>query len=281
MIISYWVSTSPRFLRRLLAQISRTLQGKAIPVIIVCNGGDIQPFRLPPRSTPDNSLLVMRENSGFNLGAWEFGWRSVEARNYLFLQDDCFIKDRAWHLAFVSKFEAEPELGLLGERINPNWTKTWEELKRSGLNEVVHRYDYEKQFPLVPNVDNYLDFMRSLNIPCGDRGTHLQSLVLFTSRHILLEVGGFPLPDNASKGRAVAAEIAISKRIEAKRYKIDTVGPRPFTYVGHREWIDADAEGNNLLSAIATRFRRAAFLGRKPEKQSNYRALSEAKKLPN
>ncbi len=34
----------------------------------------------------------MRENTGFNIGAWDYGWRHLPPYDYyLFLQDDCFI----------------------------------------------------------------------------------------------------------------------------------------------------------------------------------------------
>jgi hypothetical protein len=39
----------------------------------------------------------MRENTGFNIGAWDYGWRHLPPYDYyLFLQDDCFIVRPLW-----------------------------------------------------------------------------------------------------------------------------------------------------------------------------------------
>jgi hypothetical protein len=62
----------------------------------------------------------------------------------------------------------------------------------------------------------------------------LQSLVLFTSTHILREIEGFPT--GTTYREAVACEIRISRLIESKGYRISKVKDQPYELIGHRQW---------------------------------------------
>lgn len=278
-VISYWVESSPKYLYKLMDQIVK-IQGKfSFSIVLVCNGGSDIFFTLPRRYKRYTIKIVNRPNIGFNIAAWEDGWRSINAKNYLFLQDDCFILDDNWYSAFIDRFYSDPTLGLLGERINPNWNRPWSELKESYFNKVVHYYDFAMGFDLFPNVDNYLEYLNASQIPCGEKADHLQSLVLFTTRSILLEIGGFPLPDNKTKGRAVAAEIAISKKIQSKGYKIDIVGEHPFTYIGHREWIDSKFDQAEFIKSVQNILGKIVGFKKQQERKSNYILLSDVNRI--
>ncbi|OUL36823.1 hypothetical protein BV372_05500 [Nostoc sp. T09] len=278
-VISYWVGSSPKFLYKLIDQIVNIKDELSFPIVLVCNGGTDIFFSLPRKFKKYNIEIVNRPNSGFNIAAWEEGWRSIEAKNYLFIQDDCFILDDNWYSGFIDRFHSDPTLGLLGERTNPNWDKAWSELKQSYFNQVVHYYDVASGFDLFPNVDNYLDYLKTHNIPCGEKADHLQSLVLFTTRDVLLEIDGFPLPDNDTKGRAVAAEIAISKKIQSRGYRIDIVGKHPFTYIGHREWTDSKFYQASIIKLLQNKIRKVILFKKQQEREIKYILLSEAEAM--
>jgi len=65
-------------------------------VTVVCNGGDRQPLRLPTQLTTRVTLLN-RPNGGYNIGAWEHGWRyDTGSSHFLFVQDECRILRAGW-----------------------------------------------------------------------------------------------------------------------------------------------------------------------------------------
>lgn len=229
-IISYWTGHKPRVLFRLLDEIQCHDALLPYSITIVCNGGDITPLQLPKKYSNRRITVLNRENSGFNIGAWEFGWRnSSDGDHILFLQDECQILQSGWLLAFLKKFQSSPDIGLVGENIN--WRRTWSEQR---LNPVAAGCLNKDDGPKFNSVDFLHDHIVNLGIPPGESADHLQSLMLFSSRKILREIGGFPTSDNYAQ--AVGMEIAISKKVQAHGYAIAMVGHRPFSYIGHPQW---------------------------------------------
>ena len=93
-VVSYWAEREPRHLFRLIKQLFRYEAGAPFSLALVCNGGDERPIELPGRFAGLGIKALNRENRGFNIGAWDHGWRSGEGHeNFLFLQDDC----SGWH----------------------------------------------------------------------------------------------------------------------------------------------------------------------------------------
>ena len=107
-IISYWVKRSSRSLFNLLRQIEENNPGSSFSVVVVCNGGDVKPLTLPNKFNPLNIKVQGRPNNGYNLGAWEYGWRQNPDSDYfLFLQDDCLVLREGWLLGYIEKFQQQ------------------------------------------------------------------------------------------------------------------------------------------------------------------------------
>lgn len=231
-IISYWIKRSVKPLLKLLQQLEYYEAGCSFSVLIVCNGGDVKPLKLTNEFGKKYSLNILnRKNQGYNIGAWEYGWRNhPEYQYFLFLQDDCYIIRDYWLKEFITKMETSPNIGMVGESIY--WQKSWEKIKSSSSNSYLKGHLLEGK--PAPRVLVYLDFLARNNIPSGDTAEHLQSLILFTSKSILNQIDGFVIGNNY--GEAIASEIAISKKVQGIGYNIAQINSQPFYYIGHREW---------------------------------------------
>jgi hypothetical protein len=229
-VISHWSRHPTHNLTRLIKQLYKYDAGAPFKITVVCNGGDILPLKLLSNLSKYGIRILDRENSGYNIGAWDHGWRhSDESGYFLFLQDECNILKDGWLRAFIEKMESNPTIGLLGESIN--WRRPWKEQR---LNPIAAACLNNDNAPPFNAIDFLHNFLTEINIPPTDSADHLQSLVLFTSRRILEQVGGFPSRNTYAE--AVGTEIAISKLIQSHGYIFDTVGAKPFSYVGHRQW---------------------------------------------
>lgn len=227
-VISYWNGRSTRNLLRLLGQMARVQAGAPFDVLVVCNGGDRRPLN------PGGSVgrVLNRENTGYNIGAWEAGWRHAAGYEfYMFLQDECFLKRSGWVSEFQYRMEGDRGIGLLGESMM--WDQmTWEYI-RAATDRDLGRQVWARDDATHP-LEQYQAFLDARGIPRGEIGAHLQSLVLFTSRRVLEEIGG--LPCGRTYREAVACEIGISRLIAAKGYRIAKVRGEAFSLIGHRQW---------------------------------------------
>jgi hypothetical protein len=235
-IISYWVGRPAKDLNRLLAQMQKIDAGAPFDILIVCNGGLERPLSLPPRYYGLRLRILNRENTGYNLGAWDHGWRNADGyAYYLFLQDDCFLKRPNWVFDFGFRMSRDMGIGLLGEAIM--WDRmTWRYI-REATDRDLGRLAWPEDEPIHP-LDTYQALLDRRGIPRGEVGTHLPSLILFTSRQILNEIGGFPIIGSSYR-EAVASEIGISRLIESRGYRITKLKDRSFELIGHRQWTKA------------------------------------------
>ena len=64
---------------------------------------------------------------------------------------------------------------------------------------------------------------------------HLPSIILFSSREVLEEIGGFPY-FGPSYREAVCSEIAISRCVAWRGYRFSKVMDSPFAMIGHPQW---------------------------------------------
>ena len=233
-VISYYDARPIEPLLSLLARLRELDAGGPFDVRVVVNrhGGE-----RPLGALPGNPEVLYRENAGYNISAWDAGWRPLPRREtYLFLQDDCRLLRPGWGAAFRAK-AAEPGVGLVGERFNDKWAATWEDVARKFRG---HRMPgHEIDGVAVDRLDCYLHFFKTKGILPGPRADHLQTLVLCARRDVLEAVGGFPAGRNY--GEAIAAEIAISKIVESRGWKTAQVGAAPFTYFDHPQWAGRDA----------------------------------------
>ena len=232
-VISYWSQRSIKPLQKLIDQIYKINSGAIFDTLIVCNGDKNKVTNFLSQSNLSNKIKVIeRENYGFNIGAWDAGWRYLpDYQNFLFLQDDCFICRENWLQAFINKFQNNPQLGLLGESLK--WKMSWNGLVNSHYNNY-HR-SHTLNGKKMRKIDLYRAYLAKKSIQEGEYGDHLQSLILFTSKPILELVDGFPL--GKSYGEAIASEIAISKKVQAAGYQIEMVDSNNrFYYISHPQW---------------------------------------------
>ncbi len=237
--------------------------GCPFDLVISCNGGELKPLTLPSNFSPLRPRIFNRENTGWNLGAWEHGWRTAGAYDYfLFLQDDCYLKRQNWVYDFQFRAENDAGIGLLGEAIM--WDKmTWPFIRKStdrDLGQLAWPED-EAIHPL----DNYQQLLRNRGVPLGEIGTHLPSLILYSPRRVLEEVGGFPLMGSTYR-QAVACEIGISRAIEAKGYRISKVRDNSFHLIGHPQWTPAARRREKLRNNAIALLKKFGI--RRPRKRS-------------
>jgi hypothetical protein len=230
-VISHYNARPIEDLLGLLETIHSLPAGWPFHVRIVVNQELPTSLRLPRK--PWKVEVLYRQNAGYNIGAWDFGWRiSPKYQSYLFLQEECRVVREGWLKAFVEK-ASDSTVGLIGECFSVDWNHPWEMLaeatKAQGFEE--HMVDGKP----VERVPCYLNFLQRHGIPPSSKADHLQSLVMFVRREIIEAMRGFPVGTNF--GEAVAAEIGISKKIQALGLKTCQVAEEPFTYLHHPQWL--------------------------------------------
>lgn len=204
-------------------------------VCINAGGGPALPDAIAQRV---HDVLV-RPNDGMNIGAWDAAWRHWKGRPaYLFLQDECRSVADGWLQAFLDAL-ADPAVGLVGESLNATWDAPWDAL-RDGPG--MHRLPEHVLDGVAANrVDVYLDALRRFGIDAGDRARHLRALIWAIRGPVLQAIDGFPQGRNY--GECIAAEIGVSRAIEAAGLQLRQVGPSPFHVFRHREWNQDRAGG--------------------------------------
>lgn len=251
MVVCFWTGRSPGPLWRLLRSIAKFEAGAAYDVLVVCNGGDAEPLNLPPALVASGVRVLNRENTGWNLGAWEAGWRASPGYTYyLFLQAECFVKRKGWIHRFEHRTEADAGIGMLGEVL------MWQQMSWDYVREAT-ALDLGERGPVpagvLESIATYQDLLRSKAIDPGPLGSHLVSIILFIRRDLLERIGGFPL-FGESYLEAVAGEIGLSKRVEAQGLRISQVSDAAFSFIGHSQW----ASGNSAWQRMRERARRLA-----------------------
>jgi len=230
-VISHYATRPVEPLVQLLASMNRFPAGAPYAVRVVVNRDGTESIDLPSRHRVVE--VMYRANAGYNIGAWEAGWRAAPAYDgYLFVQDECRAVRADWVGAFV-RAAAESGVGLVGECLSPDWDAPWEVLAERFRGHALREHTINGR--AAERVDCYLDFFRRNGIPPGRRGDHLQSLVLFATRSVLEQVGGFP--EGRAYGEAIASEIGISKKVQAAGLSLVQVGRDAFTHLEHPQWL--------------------------------------------
>ena len=214
----------------LLASLGKhTAGGKYSIAIVVNSTGD---WRLPDAISDEVQHVLYRNNTGMNIGAWDAGWRAFpDYDRYLFVQDECLATHAGWLAGLLDPLD-DPTVGMVGESFNHNWAKPWPALRVAAGTAVMPEHEIDGT--PANRVDVYLDFMRREGIEPGEMGGHLRSLIWALRRPVLEAIDGFP--QGANYGECIAAEIAVSKAIEAKGLVVRQVDPRPFKWFRHIEW---------------------------------------------
>lgn len=257
-VVSHYNAWPTDNLVALLDQMATIPAGMPFQTRVVVNQAEDRPLDLPARHA--GVEVLYRKNIGYNIGAWDLGWRSGPPFDcYLFLQEECQILRHNWLAAFV-RLAIKPRIGLVGERLH--WAGfTWSRLDR-----------YYAKFPFAARIDGQevpiptgvrLSLTR-LGIPLGKTGAHLQSLVFCARREIMVAMDGFLIGRDYAE--ATVAEVAASKRVEAMGLDVREVGRGgSFQYILHPQWADKRGSWKRTLLRVvepwvpvnlATRIRR-------------------------
>ena len=227
-VISHYNAWSTDRLVALLDQIATVPAGAAFDACIVVNQAKAEELELPERHR--HVPVLYRENTGYNIGAWDLGWRSNPGHDcYLFLQEECRIVRPGW-LAAHRRLAMRPGTGLVGEAMQ--WAGLgWKRLDTQYRGVPSQRMGDGSR---VPYPDDLRARLRAAGIAEGRTGAHLQSLVLCMRRSVLEAIGGFRI--GRTYAEAVAAEVLLTKQVEALGLKVREVGPGSFRYILHPQW---------------------------------------------
>lgn len=232
-VVSHYNAWPTDHLVALLDQLVTVPAGREFRCRVVVNQAQPKPLELPGRFAEVEVLY--RPNTGYNIGAWDHGWRAGPAYDdYLFLQEECQVLRPGWLKAFTARL-ANAKVGLVGESLNHagySWRRAeYYFHKKSEPHFVDRRPDAEGETLMLHAVR---EVMAKRQIPLTGNITHLQSLVLATRREVLEAIDGFMIFN--SYGYAVGAEISISKQVEALGLRVEQLGLRPFRYILHPQW---------------------------------------------
>ena len=225
-VVSTWFGNPSDYICNLVDSLKRYDAGVPYDIYLCANG---ESYRLPKNLSNIFKKVFIRENTGFNLGAWDHAWRILpQYENYLFVQDDCYIKKDNWVKDFIGCFNSIEKCGLVGEYLNKSWDMPWTELTGAAGKHKVSKKKRER-------AGFYIETLRKWGIPKGETASHLTSVVHFTSRKVLEKVDGYIIVDDYHE--AIAAEIAFSKKIQNKGYEIVQIGKKRHSRIGHRQWM--------------------------------------------
>jgi hypothetical protein len=227
-VISTWTGNPPGYLIELCRSLGEYAAGASYDLFLCANGLEYSP---PDELIPSFNAIFIRENTGYNLGAWNHAWRQLPHYDrFLFLQDDCVIRRHRWLKDYIKCFESIPKCGLVGETLQRGWGKPWSVLCDPTPMDRKDREPVKR----AAQVSFIRDTLAQWGIPKGPTGLHITTVVQFTSRAVLEEVGGYDI--GLTKEQAIAAEVGFSRKIEAQGYKLAQIGWRRHGRIGHREW---------------------------------------------
>jgi len=183
-------------------------------LLVVVNCGN--DFKLTLPNELDFVIVQYRENTGFNIGSWDHGWRNNgQFKHYLFLQDECQLVDKKALLSYWNLLEKNPNT-LFGEsmffyygwrRFKKNWPEAY-----SAITELA----------------------KNFKINLGLTPSHLQSLIIAASNATLCELDGFVYSND--KVEAIAAEILLSRKALSSGVAVKQSSWLPFKFIKHPQW---------------------------------------------
>ena len=265
-IVSFYNARPTGPLVALLDQLATIPAGWPFRTRVVVNRAEDRHLELPDRHR--GTEVLHRENLGYNIGAWDHGWRvGPPADFYLFLQDDCEIARSGWLRAFVRAL-ARPGAGLVGENIPNHWDCPWPEIEASIRDERLPGHELDGR--PVARMEVYQDAFRRWGVAPGPKGDHLQALIWAARRGVLEKIGGFPI--GANYGEAIAAEISVTKKVQSLGMRGVQVAWRPFRYIRHPEWDHVRASAGTLRRSA----RKAARLILPPKLLEAWRVVRQA-----
>lgn len=238
-VVATWTDADPADLAHLLAGMARHPAG-AEHDLVLCVNGDVE---LAADVADAFVEVFRRENTGYNLGAWQHAWQRLPDHDrFLFLQDDCSVRRDGWLAAHAACHDAADDVGLVGEHWHRSWDRPWEELCARDDRKGERARQYRAR-------------IEAWGIDPGARAGHLTTVVQYTARAVLERTGGYR--EGATWPEAVAAEIAFSKAVEAVGLRVLQVARHRHHYLAHPQWPSPDVV-SRLVRSVRKR------LGREP-----------------
>ena len=227
-VVSHYNAWPTDNLVALLDQMVAIPAGEPFGTRVVVNQAEDKPLDLPSRHA--GIEVLYRPNTGYNIGAWDLGWRTEPGFDcYLFLQEECQLRRPNWVQAFT-RLVRQPKVGLVGESLH------WGGFSWDRLDQYYAHFPFAAQVEgrEVPIPVGIRAGLARLGVPAGKTGAHLQSLVLCARRPVLEAMDGFTLGSDYAE--ATVAEVAASKRVEAMGLRVREVGGGSFRYILHPQW---------------------------------------------
>ena len=197
-VISHYNAWPTDKLVALLNQIREIPSGHPFRCLVVVNRAVDRPLELPAEHA--SVEVLYRENTGYNIGAWEYGWRKApRADYYLFLQEECRIVRPDWLGAFVRKL-SRPGVGLVGEIM------AWRGLNWKRLEHLNNRIYQVRRSNAAIRRFQFIDGVQAVtSIPRVSRSARPVSIFsrssLATRREVLEAIDGFMI--GHTKGDAI------------------------------------------------------------------------------
>ena len=229
-VISYYSRRPIEPLRQLLQSLCERDAGGAFKVAIVVNRADDSMLNLDFEDLKVD--IHYRDNVGMNIGAWDYGWRRYTNFSFaLFLQDDCYLVRDGWLSALAEK-HATGTSGLIGESINTSWNLSWKELRNREKNVQLPEHNVDGKS--ANRIDIYLKQFSEWGILAGQNGLHIRALSWSIREATLSAMNGFPIGNNYAE--CIAAEIAVSKKVQQLGLPLSGFSTLPFHFFRHKEW---------------------------------------------
>lgn len=175
---------------------------------------------------------IYRPNIGMNIGGWNEAYQQFpNFKFYIFLQDECVVLREDFIAAYVKEL-SRVGIGMTGETINYKWDREWGQIINSPLN---YHTNIIFNGSRLSRVQNYLNLLGQWGISPGVGGRHLRSLVWGLNDYALKGIGKFPI--GIDKEQCIAAEIAVSKKVEQLGLGVTQISQTPFYFFQHEEWL--------------------------------------------
>jgi hypothetical protein len=227
-VVSTWSGNPVSYLFALCRSMDRYPAGLPYDLVLSANGLEYRP---PPALASRFRTVFVRENVGYNLGAWDYAWRQLSNYDrFLFLQDECQVIRPGWLARFQQRFESVSNCALVGEYLPRFYDRPWSQLDDQGRMAVGTPNEVER----ITALRGYRNQLALWGIPEGPTPRAVTSVVQFTSRAILELVDGYNI--GQTKGEAIAAEIGFSRKIEARGFVLVQMGRYRHSVISHPQW---------------------------------------------
>jgi hypothetical protein len=249
-IVSFYDAREETCLDILLGQLQEIPAGIPFNAMVVVNSVRGRPC--PMESKYPWVRFLYRPNTGYNIGAWDHGWRSASDYDvYAFLQDDCLVARAGWLSRLVQKASAGKG-ALVGEDlVSPaqNWDQSQADCVRSYIRRGYEPSSWgaEGHLSTPETIRAYFQQQACEPLPTM---VHLRALVLCAPIRLLRAIDGFP--SGLSYREAVGSEVLISQRAIRCGFSVCQAGVLPYSNIVHPQWMAARSAARTFKGLVHT-----------------------------